>query len=184
MTRLVTQRSLTRAYPPRCQPLAPISRLVTHADIFVRASNIPDARPATAVSALRSPAPGNASGSPVWQTSAANSGVCAPSDIQPDRNISGRTDAAGPDGITVRNICTYVYACASSLFSSSPHDIRIRTLSDEENFTTRTLEQRRREEDDSTESLRRIRRRKTTTSERKIYLGFRTAVATFVPGCF
>jgi len=110
MTRFVTQRSLTRPYPARYQPLARISRLVTYPGVWVPVSNTRDARPATAASDPHSPTPVSAPGSPAWQTTAANSCACAPSDSQTRRNISGRADGASPTGINRRSADTYAFA--------------------------------------------------------------------------
>ena len=176
MTRFVTQRSLTRSHPSPHQWVALISRLVTHPGVFVPVSNTPDARPATAVSDPRSPALGNASGSPAWQTNAANSCVCAPSDTQVCRSTSGRADAEDLVGITRRSVCTYACACVSPWLSSSAYDPCTDHGRRRKSHTKKTG--RRSEENDSNEVLRRKRRtRGTRISDRKLYPAFRTAVA-------
>lgn len=153
-----------------------MSRLVTHPDALVPVASTPDGLPATAASDPHSPVPGNASGSPVGQTIAANSDVLALSDTQPCHSIAGRSDVGGRVDTTRRSACTYACACVSSSQSSSRHDpvSRSRRL---KKISQRNTDGRR-EENGSNEPLRRIRRtRRTTPSDRKLCHVSKTAAA-------
>jgi hypothetical protein len=153
-----------------------MSRLVTHPDVLVPVANTPDARPAKPESDPRSQAPGNASGSAVWQTIAANSDVFALSDTQPCHSIAGRSDGGGRVGTTRRSACTCACACLSSSRSSSHHDPASRSRKPK-TITPRNTDGRR-EENGSNEPPRRTRRtRRTTRSDRKLCHDSKTAAA-------